>query len=159
MAKIKKEKPIVAEKPPIKEVIEDKAIDKMVGEVTTKPVFEITPEPPPSPKVIIISGGNFVPAEVPKMVGESFEERLLNFIKDKGAVQVNDFLKLEFKEAAKLQVVNKGLKGKLASLVAQKKIQIKDNAHLKLGGFFYVDSNPETQYHTMKNLKLEITAL
>ena len=153
MAKIKKAKPIVAEKPPEKEVVAE------VPKVEPKPFFEITPEPKPQPQVIIISGGVHTPFTPPKIEGETFEERLLNFVSGKIDLPINDFLKAEFKDSLKLQTVNKQLKGKLQSLVSAKKISIKDNAHLKLGGFFYTDSTTETQHYTARNTKIEVTAL
>lgn len=159
MAKIKKNKPIVEENPPIKEVTEEKVIGQMLEDVMKNPQFEITPEPKPQPQVIIISGGVHTPFTPPKIEGETFEERLLNFVSGKIDLPINDFLKAEFKDSLKLQTVNKQLKGKLQSLVSAKKISIKDNAHLKLGGFFYTDSTTETQHYTARNTKIEVTAL
>ena len=65
----------------------------MLGEVITKPVFEITPEPKFPPQVIIVSGGGQTPLTPPKIEGETFEERLLNFVSGKIDLPINDFLK------------------------------------------------------------------
>ncbi len=146
MAKIKKETP-----KPIEELesVEVHKIDEPIAE----------PQPTTAPQVIIFSGAKQTVVEMPKIVGESFEERLLNYVGGKSGMQINDFLRLEFKDSLRLQRVNKGIKNQIDTLVKMKKIEVKDNAHLLLGKFFYLDSNPETQYHTVKNTKIEITAL
>jgi len=165
MAKIKKEKPIVAVSPP-PEAFDGKKVHPYVSDefgqmakIESKPQFEITPEPKPQPQVIIISGGVHTPFTPPKIEGETFQERLLNFVSGKIDLPINDFLKAEFKDSLKLQTVNKQLKGKLQSLVSAKKISIKGNSHLKLGGFYYDDGDTKTKHYTARNTKIEVTAL
>lgn len=146
MAKIKKDtlKPIED-----LEAVEVHKIDEPIAE----------PQPTAAPQVIIYSGAKQTTIEAPKLVGETFEERLLNYASGKKDFQINDFLRVEYKDSLRLQRVNKEIKTKLEALVRAKKIEVKEKAHLLLGKFFYLDSNPETQYYTAKNTKIEITAL
>jgi hypothetical protein len=112
---------------------------------------------PTQPQIIIFSGSKQTTVEVPELVGETFEERLLNFA-GKGTKVISDFLRIEFKGKAKQQVVNKTLKGKLQGLVDAGKIEVTGNAHQVLGKFYY-DETPGTKYKTMLNTKIEITVL
>jgi hypothetical protein len=112
---------------------------------------------PMQPQVIIFSGAKQTTVEVPELVGETFEERLLNYV-GKGTKAITDFLRIEFKGRAKQQVVNKTLKGKLQGLVDAGRIEVTNDAHKVLGKFYY-DETPGTKYYTVLNTKIEITVL
>lgn len=149
MAKIKKDEPIVPENTAIKPEI-------VIQEV---PPTVVATNQSNQSQVIIMSGARQESVAQEKIEGETFEERLLNYVKGRTNVIVNDFIKAEFKDKVGLQVFNKQMRGKLQSLVAAKKITIAGNAHQKLGGFFYNDHSTETQHYTVRNTKIEITAL
>jgi len=153
MAKVKKTNPPIVEEK--LEEVDVHIIDEPIE--TPPPKVE---EVKPSPQVIIISGAKHTPIEVQKLVGETFEERLLNFVSGKSGYQIiNDFLRIELKDSVRLQRVNKGVGVQLQNMVKNGRIKVKDNAHLKLGKFYYLDGNPETQYHSIRNVRIEITVL
>jgi hypothetical protein len=154
MAKATKQKPIEKEvdKVDIPETISVQAAEPTPPEIKAEEVVI-----PSQPKIIIFSGSQQTVVEPPKLEGETFEERLLNYA-GKGTKVINDFLRIEFKNGQKQQVVNKTLKGKLQGLVDAKKIEVTGNAHHILGKFYY-DETPGTKYHTMQNTKIEITVL
>jgi len=154
MAKVTKRKPIEKEvvKVDLHEPILIPKAEPTPPEVKAEEVVI-----PSQPKIIIFSGGQQTAVVPPKFEGETFEERLLNFA-GKGTKVINDFLRIEFKNGLKLQVVNKTLKGKLQKLVDAKKIEVTGNAHQMLGKFYY-DDTIGTKYHTMQNTKIEITVL
>jgi hypothetical protein len=152
--------------------IESPKVDKPIED--TPPIeaikVEAAPPKPPAvkveeilkpimPQVIIVSGGQHVALEAIKIEGETFEEKVLNYVKGKGASIINDLLRIEYKHGLRLQRVNKEIKTKLQGLVDSGKISVTDNAHKKLGGFYYDGVHPETQYYTVKNTRIEITAL
>jgi len=138
MPRIKKEKP---------EEIEEKI--EVVAEVET------APPPPPT----IVEGPKFFQPTAPKLpgiTGETFEERLVFFLKGKfDFVRINDFLRMEYKKSIALQNVNKQIKAKLSKMVAEGTIEMRGKNYLKLGGFFYAGDSPETQYYTGANTIIE----
>lgn len=138
MPRIKKEKP---------EEIEEKI--EVVAEVETAP--------PPTPT--IVEGPKFFQPTAPKLpeiTGETFEERLVFFLKGKfDFVRINDFLRMEYKKSIALQNVNKQVKAKLIKMVAEGTIEMRGKNYLKLGGFFYAGDSPETQYYTGANTIIE----
>ena len=160
MAKIAKKKPNQIEK--IEQVDVHKIDEPIKVEAAMPTLPEVKVEEvikPVMPQVIIVSGGQHVALEAIKIEGETFEEKVLNYTKGKGATIINDLLRIEFKDSLRLQRVNKGVRVKLQGLVDSGKIEVTGNAHQKLGGFFYSDNSNETQYHTVKNTRIEVTAL
>ncbi len=157
MAKVTEQKPIEKEVGKVDVHLIDEPISVKSADATPPEIKAEEVVLPSQPKIIIFSGGQQTAVVPPKLEGETFEERLLNFV-GKGTKVINDFLRIEFKNGLKLQVVNKTLKGKLQKLVDAKKIEVTDNAHQLLGKFYY-DETPGTKYHTMQNTKIEITVL
>lgn len=104
----------------------------------------------------VVEGPRFVAKTEPSYAGDTVEERLISFLKQtSGWVKVNDFLKLEYKHNGDQQVVNKQLKGKLANMIAEKKILVKGSEWEQLGKFFYASGDPQTQYKTILNTIIE----
>lgn len=145
MPRIKKEKP--------EKVSEEVAENVEPLEEKVEVIAEV--ETPPQ----IVEGPKFFQPTAPKMpeiTGETFEERLVFFLKGKfDFVRINDFLRIEYKKAIALQNVNKQIKAKLCKMVAEGTIEMRGKNYLKLGGFFYAGDSPETQYYTGANTIIE----
>ncbi len=94
----------------------------------------------------------------------SDEQKVLNFIDTRGIsgdIRLNDFLKSlfpmpKFNEPPvwTQQNTSKYLKGLLDKMVREGKLVISDNAHLKLGQFYYHGDSPQTQHHTLNTVNI-----
>lgn len=96
----------------------------------------------------------------------SMEQKIINFMEDKsGEVRLNDFLKSLFglpKPYEPAQWLNQGanrlLRATLEKLSKDGLLTIKDNAHMKLGSFYYPDSTTgKTEYHNLNTVKVFAT--
>jgi len=120
---------------------------------------EVTEQDTPTPEVKV---ENTKIQEVihPKQEVKSdltFEEKLLQFVKGQTQhVRINEFLKMEFKYAAGLQLTNKQLRTTLQAMVDSAKIEVKNNAHKELGKNYWLNGEPMTQHKTVLNTVLEV---
>lgn len=94
------------------------------------------------------------------------DQRVLDFIAPRYAgkpVLVNDFLKSFFpphigigKPEYTKQENNKMFRVLLEKMVADKKISVQGDVHVRLGKSFYIGNEPETQYYTILNLPIYV---
>jgi hypothetical protein len=95
-----------------------------------------------------------------------WDQRIIDFIAPRytgKAVLVNDFLKSLFPVHVGLgrpeytkQENSKTLRCILEKLVADKKISVQGDVHVRLGKSFYVGEAPETQYYSIANLPIYV---
>lgn len=149
--------------------------DEGIIEVTPVTEVEIVPEPiiveeekaveviAPEPKPIIQKEDTYAYAADEEL---SMEQKIINFMEDKsGEVRLNDFLKSLFglpKPYEPAQWLNQGanrlLRATLEKLSKDGLLAIKDNAHMRLGNFYYPDSTTgKTEYHNLNTVKVFAT--
>jgi hypothetical protein len=120
---------------------------------------EVVENDTPTPEVKV-ENTNIQEVIQPKQEAKSdmtFDERLLQFVKGKTQhVRINEFLKMEFKYAAGMQLTNKQLRTTLQAMVDSGKIEVKDDAHKELGKNFWLNGEPMTQHKTVLNTVLEV---
>lgn len=86
----------------------------------------------------------------------TLSEKILKLLHGKTEfIKLNDLLRIELKQTAGMQGVNKALRTDLQKLVDEGVIVVKDNLHTQLGGFFYAGDSPITQFRTVLNVTIE----
>lgn len=86
----------------------------------------------------------------------TLSEKILKLLHGKSEfIKLNDLLRIELKQTAGMQGVNKALRTDLQKLVDEGVIVVKDNLHTQLGGFFYAGDSPITQFRTVLNVTIE----
>lgn len=157
MAKSKKVKPEEVVEPTITEVESIVEQEPVPPSVTLDEVELVKEE-------VVIQEPLKEPEPVVQVEESSDEQKLLNFIDTRGIsgdIRLNDFLKSlfpmpKFNEPPvwTQQNTSKYLKGLLDKMVREGKLVISDNAHLKLGQFYYHGDSPQTQHHTLNTVNI-----
>ena len=143
MAKTKKEESVIGG---VDVVVPEKGIVALADEAAEAAKDEAPPitfiQPKPSASAVVTE----------KL---TLEEKLLKLLNKEHFVKANDIFKMELGPAAGQQETNKRLKGVLQKLADSGVIEIKNDAHKKLGRFFYMGENPQTQFNTVLNTPIE----
>lgn len=129
-------------------------------EIIEKPqAVEVVAVPVPKPERLVL----------PKKDTRPLDEQIMAFAEPRNSgkpIMINDFVKstvpihvgIGQPEWAKSDF-SKAVRYALEKLVAEKKISVQSNVHVRLGKAFYIGDAPETQYYSIANLPIHIELL
>jgi len=154
------EESIVGDEPPSVTLDEVKRVEEVIEPIKEEPkvIVEVVEEIKPT-----IQKEDTYAYAATETKDLSMEEKVLKFIESRdGEIKMNDFLKSlfgvpKFGEPAVWlsQATSKELRGVLAKLNNEGRINIISNAHMNLGTFYYPDTTTgKTAYHNLNTVSI-----